>query len=295
MINLIQLSNVRNLNVVGNMSAFTKPLVLLLSVMMLSACGDNGVKISTDFRSAQGVKEGARIYYQEAKVGQVIEVQTIGENSGSRVFMLIDLDAAAKIDAQAAVAVNRIKPGSPLEIYASAAARDFGIEDGQQLKGLNSMIELVAWSVGDAIDVGTGELAGYVDSFQDYLAGEQFEEDRARVEQGVKEMAAIASETMKTVEQDLSDAISDIAVSEEELAAAILELGDEMSPIAEEMAKSGTDLMAELEKFTNGLENATAEEQLAGQKLIDSLIETIEKLNAAAERGAEQGAEEPIE
>jgi len=290
MINQIQMLSASRINLLA------KSVLLLLSAIMLSACGDSGVKISSDFRSAQGVKEGARVYYQEAKVGQVVEVQSLSDASGSRVIMMIEPEAAAKIDSQAAVAVNRIKPGSPLEIYASAAAQDFGIEEGQQLKGLNSMIELVAWSVGDAIDVGTGELAGYVDSFQEYLAGEQFEEDRARVEQGVREMAAIASETMKTVEQDLSDAISDIAVSEQELATAILELGDEMSPIAEEMAKSGTDLMAELEKFTQGLEDATAEEQVAGQKLIESLIETIEKLNAAAERGAEQGgAPSPID
>ncbi len=272
-----------------------KSVSLVFVAIMITACGDSGVEVSTEFRSAQGVKEGARVYYQESKVGQVVAVQPLGESSGSRVIMIIDPEAAAKIDSRAAVAVNRIKPGSPLEIYASAAAQEFGLKDGQQLKGLNSMIELVAWSVGDAIDVGTGELAGYVDSFQEYLAGEQFEQDRARVEQGVKEMAAIASETMKTVEQDLADAMSDIAVSEQELAAAILELGDEMSPIAEEMAKSGTDLMAELEKFTQGLENATAEEQIAGQKLIDSLIETIEKLNAAAERGAEQGGQESVE
>ncbi len=287
--------NLTNKNFQRAPKLILKSVILVFSAFMLAACGDSGVEVSTEFRSAQGVKEGARVYHQEAKVGQVVAVQPLDESSGSRVIMMIEPEAAAKIDSQAAVAVNRIKPGSPLEIYASAAAQEFGLKDGQQLKGLNSMIELVAWSVGDAIDVGTGELAGYVDSFQEYLAGEQFEQDRARVEQGVKEMAAIASETMKTVEQDLADAMSDIAVSEEELAAAILELGDEMSPIAEEMAKSGTDLMAELEKFTQGLENATAEEQIAGQKLIDSLIETIEKLNAAAERGAEQGGQESVE
>jgi len=269
-----------------------KSVVVLLLLITLSACGNNGVEISTEFRSAQGLKEGTKIYFEERGVGEVIDIAE--RDSGSLVTMVIDEEAALTIDSQAAVVVNRIKLGAPLEIYASASPDTLGLQEGQQIRALNSMIELVAWSVGDALQVGTGELTGYVDSFQDYLQGEKFQEDRARVEQGVKEMAKVASEAMKSVEQDLAEAMSEIDVSEEELATAIKELGDELSPLAEEMAKSGTDLMAELEKFTQGLENATADEQQSGQQLIDSLIETIEKLNDAAERGAEASGDEAV-
>ncbi len=269
-----------------------KSVVVLLLLITLSACGNNGVEISTEFRSAQGLKEGTKIYFEERGVGEVIDIAE--RDSGSLVTMVIDEEAALTIDSQAAVVVNRIKLGAPLEIYASASPDTLGLQEGQQIRALNSMIELVAWSVGDALQVSTGELTGYVDSFQDYLQGEKFQEDRARVEQGVKEMAKVASEAMKSVEQDLAEAMSEIDVSEEELATAIKELGDELSPLAEEMAKSGTDLMAELEKFTQGLENATADEQQSGQQLIDSLIETIEKLNDAAERGAEASGDEAV-
>jgi len=269
-----------------------KSVVVLLLLITLSACGNNGVEISTEFRSAQGLKEGTKIYFEERGVGEVIDIAE--RDSGSLVTMVIDEEAALTIDSQAAVVVNRIKLGAPLEIYASASPDTLGLQEGQQIRALNSMIELVAWSVGDALQVSTGELTGYVDSFQDYLQGEKFQEDRARVEQGVKEMAKVASEAMKSVEQDLAEAMSEIDVSEEELATAIKELGDELSPLAEEMAKSGTDLMAELEKFTQGLENATADEQQSGQQLIDSLIETIEKLNDAAERGAEASGGEAV-
>jgi len=270
-----------------------KSVVVLLLLITLSACGNNGVEISTEFRSAQGLKEGTKIYFEERGVGEVIDIAE--RDSGSLVTMVIDEEAALTIDSQAAVVVNRIKLGAPLEIYASASPDTLGLQEGQQIRALNSMIELVAWSVGDALQVSTGELTGYVDSFQDYLQGEKFQEDRARVEQGVKEMAKVASEAMKSVEQDLAEAMSEIDVSEEELATAIKELGDELSPLAEEMAKSGTNLMAELEKFTQGLENATADEQQSGQQLIDSLIETIEKLNDAAERGAEASGDETVQ
>lgn len=264
----------------------------IFCLLALSACG-GGVEVTTEFRSDQGIKEGTKIYFEERGVGEVIDIAE--RDSGSLVTMVIDEDIAPSIDSNAAVVVNRIKPGAPLEIYASASPDILGLKDGQQIKALNSMIELVAWSVGDALQVGTGELAGYVDSFQGYLQGEKFQEDRARVEEGVREMAAVASEAMKSVEHDLAEAMSDIDVTEADLAQAIRELGDELSPLSEEMAKSGTDLMAELDKFTQGLENATADEQQAGQELIDSLVETIEKLNNAAERGVERSIDEQVE
>lgn len=268
-----------------------KTLTAITLLAVISGCGNNGIEVTTEFRNGQGLTEGRKIYFEGRGVGEVIDIAEQG--SGSLITMVINQEAAASIDSQAAVVVNRIKPGAPLEIYSSASIDTLGLKEGQQLHGLNSMIELVAWSVGDAIQVGSGELSGYVDSFQDYLQGEKFQDDRARVEQGVREMAEVASQAMKTVEQDLANAMSEVNVSEEELAAAILELGDELSPIAEEMAKSGTDLMAELEKFTQGLESATAQEQESGQKLIESLVETIEKLNDAAERGAKRSVDQP--
>lgn len=268
-----------------------KALTAITLLAVISGCGNNGIEVTTEFRNGQGLTEGRKIYFEGRGVGEVIDIAEQG--SGSLITMVINQEAAASIDSQAAVVVNRIKPGAPLEIYSSASIDTLGLKEGQQLHGLNSMIELVAWSVGDAIQVGSGELSGYVDSFQDYLQGEKFQDDRARVEQGVREMAEVASQAMKTVEQDLANAMSEVNVSEEELAAAILELGDELSPIAEEMAKSGTDLMAELEKFTQGLESATAQEQESGQKLIESLVETIEKLNDAAERGAKRSVDQP--
>jgi hypothetical protein len=277
-----------------------KAAIPLIFLAGLSACGDSGVRVTTEFRSAQGVKEGAKVYFEERGVGQVVAIDEQGsgsqgsgsQGSGSIVTMMIDPQAAETIEPGSAVVINRIKPGTPLEIYASASATQLGLQDGQQLKGLDSMLELVAWSLGDAFQAGSGELSGYVDSFQQYLQSDEFEEDRAQVEAGVKEMALVASTALKTVEQDLAAAMNEMTVSEDDLALAIQQLGDELSPIAEEMAKSGTDLMFELEKFTQGLDNATAEEQAAGQRLIESIIATIETLDAAAERGAQRSVDE---
>lgn len=280
----------KKLNITFPVFGILKVAISLMLLAGLSACGDNGIRVTTEFRSAHGVKEGTKVYFEERGVGQVVAIAEQG--SGSQVTMMIDLEAAETIDPASAVVINRIKPGAPLEIYASASAKQLGLQDGQQLKGLDSMIELVAWSLGDAFQAGSDELTGYVDSFQQYLQSDEFEDDRAQVEAGVKEMATVAAMAIKTIEQDLASAMAEMTVSEDELALAIQQLGDDLSPIAEEMAKSGTDLMFELEKFTQGLESATAEEQAAGQRLIESIIATIEKLDAAAERGAQRSDDE---
>lgn len=285
----------KKLNTTFPVIGILKAVIPLLFLVSLSGCGDSGIKVTTEFRSAHGVKEGAKVYFEERGVGQVVAIavqDSDSQGSGSIVTMMIDPQAAEAIDPAAAVVINRIKPGAPLEIYASASAKQLGLQDGQQLKGLDSMIELVAWSLGDAFQAGSGELSGYVDSFQQYLKSDEFEDDRAQVEAGVKEMATVAAMALKTVEQDLAAAMSEMTVSEEELALAIQQLGDDLSPIAEEMAKSGTDLMFELEKFTQGLEKATVEEQAAGQRLIESIIATIEKLDTAAERGTQRSVDD---
>lgn len=265
-----------------------KILGLLLVVSLLSACG-NGVQVITKFDKAQNINEGAQVYYLGDVVG---EVQShTKDHQGSLVVMSIDVGAAAKIGPNSAVIVNQIKPGSPLEIHPSVSLQEGGVTDGQELHGLNSMFELVAWSMGDAFKSTANELTGYADEFTNYLESDQFKDDKALVEQGVTEMASSATEAMKAVEQDLAAAMADIDVSEEDLAKAIEGLGDDLAPLAKEMAKSGTDLMLELEKFAQGLENASAEEQESGQRLIESMLAAIERLNDSAEEGVKESLE----
>lgn len=259
-------------------------------LVLLSACGDNHLEVSASFSNAQGIKEGTSVYFEESVVGEVSSVEQQG--TGSLVKLGINEKAAETISSNSAVVVNRIKPGAPLEIHVSGVPSDTYLQEGQTIEGLNSMFELVAWSVGDAFQAGTGELAGYVDSFQTYLEGEQFQQDKAKVEEGVKEMADAATEAIKTVEQDLQAAMSEMSVTEEQLVQAIQELSDEMSPLAKEMAKSGTDLMLELENFAQGLENASPQDQESGQKLIEALVAAIEKLNQSAEDGAKESLNE---
>lgn len=276
--NLINVDGKLDMNVM-------KVLSLLIMVSLLSACG-SGVQVITKFDKAQTVNEGAQVYYLGDVVGSV--KSHTKDQRGSLVVMSIEEDAATLIDPNSAVMVNQIKPGSPLEIHPSISPQEGGVTDGQELHGLNSMFDLVAWSMGDAFKSTANELTGYADEFTSYLESDEFQNDKALVEQGMTEMANSASEAMKAVEQDLAAAMSDIDVSEDDLAKAIESLGDDLAPLAKEMAKSGTDLMLELEKFAQGLENASVEEQESGQRLIESMLAAIERLNDSAEEGVKE-------
>ena len=267
----------------------TRAISLLIAVLLLAACS-NGVEVTAKFDQAQNIEEGAQVYYKGNVVGNV--KRHTKEPQGSAVVMSLD-EAAAKIIApNSAVVINHIKPGSPLEIHASVNPAQGGVSHGQELVGMNSTFDLIAWSVGDTFKSTTTELSTYVNEFSNYLESDQFKNDKAQVEQGVAEMANSAAQAIQSIEQDLASAMADIDVSEEDLAKAIEGLGNDLSPLAKEMAKSGTNLMQELDKFTQGLENATPAEQASGQRLIESMLAAIERLNKSAGEGVKESLEE---
>lgn len=259
--------------------------VVLLLALILGGC-DSGVDVSASFDKQQAVKEGAQVYYLGDVVGKVSSLAS--SVNGSEVVIQLDADAATTIDPNSAIVINRIKPGSPLEIHPSVMPVEGGVQSGHKFTAMNSMFELVAWSVGDAFKSTTQELGNAVDEFSNYLESDDFKKNKAMVEQGVVDMANSASQALKSIEQDLGAAIAEIDVTEEDLARAIEGLGDDLSPLAKEMAKSGTDLMLELERFSQGLENATPEDHARGQRLIESMLIALERLNESADEGVQK-------
>ena len=70
----------------------------------------------------------------------------------------------------------------------------------------------------------------------------------------------------------------------------IEQLGDELAPVVSEVAKSSTELVQQLEQFiVNIEESANLMDQQSGEKILESLAETFEKLNESIEEGASEG------
>jgi len=257
----------------------------LFVALFLSACSDKGVQVITQFANTQDIKEGGLVYLDDQAVGEVVDVKN--DEQGSRVLISFDKEAAASISDKSAVVVNRLKEGAPLEVYNRTSASGESLQDGQEIKAFDSMFQVGAWMVGDAIQLGTGTVSDYVQSFQDYLKGDKFQQDKAQVADQLNAAKEAAKVAVEQAEKEVTAAMKDMVDSEQEMAAAVEQLGEELSPMLEELGNSGAQLITELEKFTKGLQQTDTGEQQAGKELMQSLLRTLEKLNQSIEQGVQ--------
>ena len=249
--------------------------------LLLSGCGDRGVKVHTEFTSASGLEKGEPVYLDNQVVGKVVAIDE-GINS-TRVDLSIDSEYANLLHTKSAVVVNRSKVDTPVEVFNRSVAEPIPISDGQELQGLDSILELGAWMVGDAIQLGTGTLSDMVESFQGYLQGEQFQSDKQEIKQQLSAAALSAQAAMKNVESDLDSALQELKASETDIALAIEQMGDELSPIVRELSVTGAALIEQLEAFAQNLETEIEQNPNAGQEIFESLSKTFEQLNAEIE------------
>jgi len=186
--------------------------------------------------------------------------------------------------------VNRIKSGSPLELYGRSKPSGNQLQDGQQIQGLDSMFQLGAWMVGDAIQIGTDSVSKYVGAFQEYLNGEEFEENKALVQEQLSGLTKSASNVLNDMEKEVNNALKDFSINEEEMAKTIEQLGNELSPLVNEVARNSAELVKQLEQFVvNMEEKGNFSEQQSGERILQSLVETFEKMNQSIEQGVEDG------
>jgi len=206
--------------------------------------------------------------------------------------VILKPDAAKNLAAKSAIVVNRLKKDAPLEIYSRVGESGSELQAGQESEGLDSMFQLGAWMVGDVVQLGTGSLSKYVGAFQEYLNGQEFEQNKEQVQKQMTDVAKSATEAVKRVEEDVVAALNDFSINEEQMAQTIEKLGEELSPVVGEVARSSTELVGQLEQFIVNIEtNADLGEQQTGEKFLQSLVDTFEKLNKSIQEGAEKGQE----
>lgn len=261
----------------------------MVLLAMVSACGSEGVKITTSFANTQDIEEGATVYFDSEAIAEVVDVKTQG--SGTVVVLEFEEKAAQIISADAALVVNRLVADAPLELYNSGNYSAGYIQDGQEITGLDSMMQLGAWKIGDTVQVGSESLNDYVNAFQEYLQSDEFQEDKQSAQAQVNSMTNQAQDAIATIGNDLTAMVQELADSEGDAAQVVEQLGEELSPLIQDVAKSGSELMQQLEEFTKGLEQIDSGEQQSGQVFLDSLASMFEKLNDSIEEGVSEGLE----
>lgn len=256
----------------------------LMLIGLVGCTAPQPFQVSARFNQTRDIEVGRPVLFDGVSVGEVLTVTH--EGAGSIVAMSVTPEAAEIISADAALVVNRIKPGAPLELHNPSGVMVEPLQAGQRVQAMDSMLELMAWSVGDAINAGGEQLAVMVDDFQRYIKSDEFQQNAQAVQQQLQDALGTTAAALKTIGEDVAQSIVNVAATEDQLAQAIDELGDELGPVVEEMARSSADLAAELDQFSAQLENASPEQRASGERLIQSITDLLAKLNQSLEQGS---------
>ena len=260
-----------------------KKFVCFATLLLLFSCTDQGINIKTEFASTQDIMPNTPVFLGAEKVGEVVDVTKT--QFGSEITLKIAQEKATKIHNKAAVVVNRLREGAPLEIHNPPSAITRPIENGQSIEGLDSMLQLVAWGFGSTIDAGINEL----NRFQLYLESDEFQRDKANVGMAVDRGLSAAKQNLELAESELRSTIDKLDLSETQLKDSIATLGHELSPLLEELAQSGGELMADLEGFASALEEGSRSKRADGAQLLSQLAQAMDQLSASIERGYSSG------
>jgi hypothetical protein len=259
-----------------------------LIALLFTACGGSDFTVNSTFSNTKDIQEGAVVYFENQAIGQVIDAKA--GHAGVTVTVKLDKQAIKKIGSRAAIVSNRMKQDAPLEIYNRTPVEGDRLQDGQSIKGFDSIFQLGVWMVGDSIKLGSSRASEYLESFQGYLQSDQFDQDKQAVHKQFNTAKGVAQDAIRKVEEDLSQAADEFANSEHVTAEVVAGLGEELAPLVKELASNGAELMSLLEQFSEGLEPSNTDRQQADAKFLDSLSQSMEKLNHAMQEGAEKSS-----
>lgn len=172
---------------------YWKIVVISLVVVVVSACGNDKLSITSEFSKTRDIKNGDSIFVDGAVVGEVTHVKL--SDSKTQVRAELDTKAVVDISSSSVLVINRLDSGARMELHSRAPVTDDNqLADGQSLEGLDSMFQLGLWAMTGAIDNSTESLAGYVTAFQDYLRSEQFNADKQALTDSIESVGEAGSE-----------------------------------------------------------------------------------------------------
>ena len=275
--------NIFGFRVMNRIRLFLFSIFLLLS---LAGCSHDQLQVTAKFSNTQDVEEGTTVYLGDSVIGSVSDISKT--QYGSVVQLSLDTELASQVSHRAAVVVNRLRQGAPLELHNPPGTLRKSIEDGQQIEALDSMMQLLGWGVSGTVAAG----ADSITEFREYLQSDDFQREKAEVGIAIDQGLKSAKDSLSEAEQALAEVISEVELSEQELAEVVKEVGEEMAPMVRELSQSGAELMVELERFAKNLENKSESEQQSGEAFLRSLTQALDLLNRNVEQGLEQGFDE---
>lgn len=267
-------------------------LATIALVVGLFACsGETPFLVSAQFATPQGIEVGDALYFEGRQIGEVTQANATAD--GQSVTVRLNPQEVGYLSGASALVVNRMTSAAHLEIYNRGSAQEEVLQNGQVVQGLDSMLQLGAWMIGDAIQLGTRTLSEYVESFRDYLDSEAFEEDKAQVRTQLDSVREQANSAIEQIGTELKETSKQLVESEKAATSAVRELSQELVPMVSDLKANSRRLAQELKEFTESLEAHSEDERIAGEAFVESLLETLQQLNQAmnAEPDAVEGSD----
>ncbi|MEM7357473.1 MAG: hypothetical protein AAF431_00035 [Pseudomonadota bacterium] len=271
--------------------------VFALAVILgLTGCAEDQFTVNAEFSRAPDLAVGTPVYFEDQQVGQVGESESENPNV---ITLVLEQPLVSELGENAAVVINPYKTGSPLELFDRGGESETLLQNGQMIKGLGSMFELSAWLVGDALLQGTNTVSKTIEAFQNYLQSDEFEQDQEVIKEQIETAKDSAQEVFKQLEEDLNRAAEEWQSSEQDVNEATREtfkqLSEELAPVLQEMAESGSEFALQLEEFARGLEQSAPDQQQASVDMINRLIASLENLKAQVQNDQQEANSTEVE
>ena len=265
--------------------------ILMLGTVFLVACSSE-MQVTTTLNSTKDIQSGDAVYLSGTAVAEVTKV--VQQAGKTTLTLELNNQGESAIKQNAAIVVNRLKAESPIEIYNKQGETEL-VQDGAELQGLNSMFQLGAWMVGDSLAVGKGNLSEYVDAFQRYLNGDEFQQDKQAMQDAAKQLGKEVQGAAQVLTEEAKRVTKDLGITEQKAAEAIEQLGNELAPVLNEFSKSGQAVVEELEKFSENMEAQNLEGKELGSTILSSLLKTLEQVNNSLEEPNSAQNKQPAE
>lgn len=238
---------------------YFKLLMIISLVTGIYACSQQ-TDLSVSFDTPQKLSEGAKVYLDGQAVGEVSKIS----NTNEAMVVTLDLEPESikHLRSGSAAIVNSKNGEQIVEIYNYRSGKEV-LKAGDQLIGLNNLLEYAAWQAGEAIDAGKQSAESALGSVSEYFNSDEWQQQKQKM-----------NDQMAKLQQDLGQAFEESRQAIDQLLQD-LEAGSDQA--REETKKSYEELSAQLKTEIERLRKQGKEQ------LIDPLKQLLDELSRAME------------